>query len=236
MKLFIKNDKWNSILQETLRKREYFREFASELSELYETKTIYPDKDNLFKAFEYLNPEDVRVVILGQDPYHSTKKVSGEDIPKATGLAFSIPDGMAVTDSLKNIFIEAGVKDRIAKKKGALEGWCEQGVLLLNTVLTVESEKTGSHIGRGWEHFTDDVIKFLDQQKQPIVFMLWGDKAQRKRDLIIGKNNEILTASHPSPYFGAAEKTENPFISCNHFVRANKYLKEHARPPIDWKK
>ncbi len=182
-------------------------------------KVIYPAVGNRFRALELTKPDDVRVVILGQDPYH------GEG--QAHGLAFSVPNGVAFPPSLRNIYKELARDLGIdAPSHGNLEHWARQGVLLLNSVLTVEESKAGSHQGRGWEEITDAILSHLGQQERPIVFMLWGAHAQKKRRLIASQHL-ILEAPHPSPL-----SAHRGFLGCGHFRKANAFLGIRG---IDWR-
>jgi uracil-DNA glycosylase len=180
---------------------------------------IYPPQTQRFEALKATSPNDVRVVILGQDPYH------GEG--QAQGLAFSVPQGIAVPPSLRNIYKELARDLGIAPPDhGNLRRWAEQGVLLLNTVLTVEEGKPASHKDKGWEEITDAIIAHIGGSATPVVFMLWGAHAQKKKALIANPNHLILEAPHPSPL-----SAHRGFIGCGHFGKANAFLKERA---IDW--
>jgi uracil-DNA glycosylase len=193
-------------------------------------KTVYPA--DVFRALRLTRPGDVKVVILGQDPYH------GEDrgAPQAHGLAFSVPAPVRPPPSLKNIFKEINASlGFAAPAHGCLDAWAEQGVLLLNTSLTVERDKAGSHAKRGWEHCTDTLIHELALRHEHLVFMLWGAHAQAKRGLIAsavasGNAHCVLEAPHPSPL-----SAHRGFLGCGHFVAANTYLEQHGRPAIDWR-
>ncbi len=182
-------------------------------------RAIYPPRADHFRALELTDPDNVRVVILGQDPYH------GEG--QAHGLAFSVPVGIPTPPSLRNIFKElARDLGTPAPPCGNLEHWARQGVLLLNTVLTVEEGKPGSHQGLGWEHITDTIIAHLGTRKTPTVFMLWGAHAQRKRSLISNSNHLVLEAPHPSPL-----SAHRGFLGCGHFGKANAFLGARR---VDW--
>jgi uracil-DNA glycosylase len=188
-------------------------------------KTIYPD--TVFHALELIEPDDVKVVILGQDPYH------GEDrgIPQAHGLAFSVRPGVRPPPSLRNIYKEiAASLGYPIPSHGNLEYWAKQGVLLLNTVLTVERGQAASHAKKGWEGFTDTLIEGLSAQHEGLVFMLWGAHAQAKRALLHGRNHVILEAPHPSPL-----SAHRGFLGSRHFVLANEALERQGRQPIDWR-
>ena len=193
-------------------------------------KTVYPA--DVFRALRLTRPGDVKVVILGQDPYH------GEDrgVPQAHGLAFSVPAPVRPPPSLKNIFKEINASlGFAAPAHGCLDTWAQQGVLLLNTSLTVERDKAGSHAKRGWEHCTDTLIHELALRHEHLVFMLWGAHAQAKRGLIAsavaaGKAHCVLEAPHPSPL-----SAHRGFLGCGHFAAANTYLEQHERAVIDWR-
>lgn len=180
--------------------------------------TIFPPKSQTFAAFELTPFEDTRVVILGQDPYH--------DDGQAHGLSFSVQDGVKIPPSLRNIFKELG-KDQ--PTNGNLEAWAHQGVLLLNTVLTVEAHKAGSHRKWGWEELTDAVIEALNEREEPVVFMLWGNPAKAKKKLITAPQHMVLESVHPSPL-----SAYRGFFGCGHFKACNAALKELGLAPITW--
>ncbi|MFN7112890.1 MAG: uracil-DNA glycosylase [Alphaproteobacteria bacterium] len=183
---------------------------------------IYPKPSDIFSAFAETPFDAVSVVILGQDPYH------GEG--QAHGLAFSVPAGVKPPPSLMNIYKEIDASLGIASpRRGDLRGWARQGVLLLNTTLTVEAARAGSHQGRGWETFTDAAIRALNAQRAGIVFMLWGSHAQKKGAVIDRRRHLVLDAPHPSPL-----SAYRGFLGCGHFKKANEYLAAQGRPPIDW--
>lgn len=188
-------------------------------------KTVYPA--DVFRALRLTSPDDVKVVILGQDPYH------GEDrgTPQAHGLAFSVPPAVRPPPSLRNIFKEiAASLGHEPPGHGCLDAWARQGVLLLNTVLTVERNAAASHAKRGWEKCTDTLIRELATRHDGLVFMLWGAHAQAKRALLGGKSHYVLEAPHPSPL-----SAHRGFLGCGHFALANEYLATHNRKPIDWR-
>ena len=211
---------WDEYVQAEARKP-YYQGLRQFLKREYATKTIYPPMDEIFSALRFTSYEDTTVVILGQDPYINR----GE----AHGMAFSVRPGAKVPPSLKNIFLEqhrdCGCK---VPNNGYLMPWAEQGVLLLNTVLTVEAGRSKSHAGRGWELFTDAIIKRLNERARPVIFMLWGRAAQEKAALIDQKVHKVLTAAHPSPLARGA------FFGCRHFSWANRFLVEQGRREIDW--
>jgi uracil-DNA glycosylase len=188
-------------------------------------KTVYPA--DVFRALRLTGPDDVKVVILGQDPYH------GEDrgTPQAHGLAFSVPPAVRPPPSLRNIFKEIAANFGYeAPRHGCLDTWARQGVLLLNTVLTVERDSAASHAKRGWEKCTDTLIHELAMRHEGLVFMLWGAHAQAKRELLGGRSHYVLEAPHPSPL-----SAHRGFLGCRHFVLANEYLEQRGRQPIDWR-
>ena len=199
--------------------------FASLVRFLHEEKAagkkIFPPGSQIFRAFELTPVSDVKVVILGQDPYHG--------LGQAHGLSFSVPDGVAAPPSLKNIFkeIESDLGVRMSGYPN-LEKWARQGVLLLNAVLTVRSGEAASHSKIGWQEFTDAVIKYISDNCEGVVFMLWGNFARTKRDLIYTSRHHVLEAAHPSPLARGA------FFGCRHFSQANNLLMASGKTPIDW--
>lgn len=217
----IGND-WDTALKDEFEK-DYFSNINDFVKKEYETKTIYPPFDEIFNAFKLTPLNYVKVVILGQDPYHEKGQ--------AHGLAFSTPDGRPIPRSLKNIFKEINTEYGYPiPESGCLESWARQGVFLLNTVLTVEEGKANSHSKCGWQTFTDNVIKLLNSQTQPIVFLLWGKQAEKKKELITNPNHLVLVTSHPSPF-----SARRGFFGSNHFKLTNDFLKENNLDEIDWK-
>ncbi len=185
-------------------------------------KVIYPPGAQMFNAFNRCPLQRVKVVILGQDPYHGPGQ--------AHGLCFSVPDSVPPPPSLLNIYQEIGADLGLSMPaRGNLESWAEQGVLLLNSVLSVERNRAGSHRGRGWEEFTDRAIAVVSEQCQGVAFMLWGAYAQRKGAVIDSRRHLVLEAPHPSPL-----SASRGFFGCRHFSRANDYLREQGKRPIDW--
>ncbi|MDQ0008941.1 uracil-DNA glycosylase [Luteibacter jiangsuensis] len=185
-------------------------------------KTIYPPGPDIFNAFAHTPFDKVRVVILGQDPYHGPGQ--------AHGLSFSVRPGVRVPPSLQNIFKEIENSLGIPRPDhGCLTPWADRGVLLLNAVLTVEAGQAGSHQGKGWEGFTDAAIDALNREREGLVFMLWGSHAQKKGQLIDGRRHKILRSVHPSPL-----SAHRGFMGCGHFAQANAYLESRGEPPIDW--
>jgi uracil-DNA glycosylase len=201
----------------------YFSELAEFLRHEYSTQRVYPPGRLMFNAFDKCNFDNTRVVILGQDPYH------GEG--QANGLAFSVADGIPKPPSLINIFKE--IQDDLGKpipKSGNLERWASQGVMLLNATLTVRAGQAGSHQGKGWEIFTDAVIKLISEEKTNVVFLLWGAYAQKKGSVIDGKKHLILKAKHPSPMAA----NYGGWFGTKHFSQANTYLESKGLAPIEW--
>ncbi len=213
---------WKEALSEEFEKP-YFRELAAELHrEKQAGITVYPPGGSIFKAFELCPLDRVKVVILGQDPYHNPGQ--------AMGLSFSVPEGIAAPPSLKNIFKEIE-SDLGIKMSGStdLTPWARQGVLLLNAVLTVRAGAAASHSGLGWQEFTDAVIRTISETRSGVVFLLWGNYAKTKAPLIDISRHHILAAAHPSPLARGA------FFGCRHFSRTNEILEHEEKSPIDWK-
>ena len=200
----------------------YFRDLTAFVKKEYEEHKIYPPGSLIFNAFAHCPFDKVKVVIIGQDPYHNPGQ--------ANGLAFSVADGVRVPPSLQNIFKEVSDEfDRPVHSSGNLERWADQGVLLLNATLTVRANSPGSHQKKGWEEFTDAVIKIVSEEKEHIVFMLWGAYAQKKGSIINDTRHLVLKSAHPSPF--AANRG---FFGNNHFKKANDYLKSKGKEPIEW--
>lgn len=192
-------------------------------SEYSADKLIYPAKTDIFRALNKLPFDRVKVIVLGQDPYHG--------VGQAEGLSFSVPPGVAIPPSLKNIYKEIS-RDILCPMPvdfGCLQQWLEQGVLLLNSVLTVEAGRAGSHRNRGWEIFTDHIIQLLSEQASHCVFMLWGGYAKNKQRLIDADKHLVLNSAHPSPL-----SAYRGFLGCGHFSAANSYLLEHGKVAINW--
>ena len=216
----IGND-WDDALEEEFNK-DYFLKIKEFIKEEYKTKTIYPPKKEIFNAFKLCPLNKTKVVILGQDPYHEKGQ--------AHGLAFSTPEGHPIPRSLKNIFKEIQSEyDYPIPDSGCLEYWAKQGVFLLNTVLTVEEGKANSHSKCGWQTFTDNVIKILNEQKNRIVFLLWGKQAELKKEILNNPNHLVLISSHPSPF-----SARRGFFGSNHFKLANEFLMKNNLKEIDW--
>jgi uracil-DNA glycosylase len=214
-------ESWQNVLQDEFEKP-YFKSLVSFVKDEYATQKVYPPGSEIFNAFEHCPFDAVKVVILGQDPYHGPNQ--------ANGLAFSVKDGIRVPPSLLNIFKE--IKNDLGKDlppTGNLERWAEQGVLLLNATLTVRAGDAGSHQKKGWEEFTDAVVRKVNDEKEGVVFMLWGAYAQKKGAFIDERKHLVLKAAHPSPF--AADRG---FFGTHHFSKANAYLKAQGKEPIDW--
>lgn len=214
-------NEWDKLLFEEFEK-DYFKELTSFLDEEYAKHTVYPERENIFNALKLTSYSDVKVVILGQDPYH------GEG--QAHGLAFSVKPGIAPPPSLVNMFkeLKADVGAEIPNN-GYLVPWAEQGVLLLNTALTVREGEPNSHAKRGWEKFTDKIISLLNKRNKPLVFVLWGKNALSKEELCDNMSHMILRAPHPSPL-----SASRGFFGCKHFSKINALLESMGEKPIDW--
>ena len=212
---------WKEILQPEFDKP-YFRELTDFIRQEYASRRIFPRAGNIFRAFDKCPFDKLKVVIIGQDPYH------GEG--QANGLCFSVADGIPFPPSLQNIFQEVSSDlNRPVPARGNLDRWAEQGVLLLNAVLTVRAHEAASHAGRGWETFTDAVVRAIAERKQGIVYLLWGSYAQRKGAIADPARNCILKAVHPSPL-----SAYRGFIGCRHFSQANAYLRSQGKAEIEW--
>lgn len=215
---------WSDVLGQE-KEQPYFQSIMSFVAqERANGKVIYPPKEQVFNAFKATEFEKVKVVILGQDPYHGPNQ--------AHGLCFSVQPGIKPPPSLLNMYKELAqsVDGFEIPQHGYLQPWAEQGVLLLNTVLTVEQGKAHSHAKIGWEQFTDKVIEVLNREREGLVFLLWGSHAKKKGQAIDRKRHHVLAAPHPSPL-----SAHRGFFGCNHFVQANHFLKENQQAPIDWR-
>ena len=213
---------WKEALQEEYSK-EYYKDLFLYIRKAYEETLVFPPSGDIFNAFHLTPMENVKVVILGQDPYH--------DVGQAHGLCFSVKPDVDIPPSLVNIYKE--LQDDMGiepPNHGYLEAWAKQGVLLLNTVLTVQAHKPMSHRGIGWEQFTDAALKKLNEVDRPIVFILWGKPAQQKKSLLNNKNHLILEAPHPSPL-----AVYRGFFGSKPFSKTNAFLQEHGVEPIDWR-
>ena len=212
---------WKEILAPEFDKP-YFEELIGFVKQEYASRRIFPRGSNIFRAFDKCPLDSLKVVIIGQDPYH------GEG--QANGLCFSVNDGVPFPPSLRNIFTEINADTGAPiPASGNLDRWAEQGVLLLNAVLTVRAHEAASHAGKGWEQFTDAVIQTLNEQDRPIVYLLWGRPAQMKKAMLNNPKQLVLTAAHPSPL-----SASRGFFGCRHFSQTNEFLKAHGVEPIDW--
>lgn len=215
------NSEWHSFIK-TESNKEYFKSLIDKLDDEYNKYTVYPKKENILNAYWLTEPSKVKVVILGQDPYHEPNQ--------ANGLAFSVNEGVKIPPSLRNIYKE--IENDIGKvnsKNGDLTCWAKQGVFLLNTVLTVRKGEANSHKDIGWEIFTDNTIKYLNNIDSPKVFILWGNNAKKKKDLITNKNHLILESTHPSPL-----SVNRGFFGNNHFSKTNNFLLKNNLNIIEW--
>lgn len=212
---------WNEILQTEFTKP-YFDELVSFVKGEYASGVVYPTGSNIFRAFDKCPFDKLKVVIIGQDPYHGPGQ--------ANGLCFSVGEGVPFPPSLQNIFKEvASDVGTPVPISGELDRWAEQGVLLLNSVLTVRQHCAASHAGRGWETFTDAVVRAIAERKEGVVYMLWGSYAQKKGAIANPEKNLILKAVHPSPL-----SAYRGFFGCKHFSQANQYLQQIGKTPIEW--
>ena len=216
------NNDWLDCIQSEF-KKPYYKELYQFVRNEYDTHVIYPPSDDIFNAFHLTPLCKVKVLILGQDPYHGAHQ--------AHGLCFSVlPDQPELPPSLQNIYKE--LQDDLGceiPNNGYLKKWAEQGVLMLNTVLTVRAHQAGSHQGKGWEQFTDAIIQAVNAQDRPVVYLLWGKPAQSKIPMLTNPKHLILKAPHPSPL-----SAYRGFFGCRHFSQANAFLKENGEEPIDW--
>jgi uracil-DNA glycosylase len=212
---------WKQLLKETFESLEW-KKLSDFVKQEYTQNTVYPQPKDIFKAFDLCPFQTVKVVILGQDPYHGAGQ--------AHGLSFSVREGVRMPPSLQNIYKELqsdmGVK---VPTTGTLEHWARQGVLLLNATLTVRAKQPGSHQKKGWEEFTDTVVRKLNDEKEHVVFILWGNYAKKKGEFIDRGKHLVLEAAHPSPY-----SAHSGFFGCKHFSKANAYLIAHHAKPIEW--
>ena len=216
------NTDWKSFLEEELNSNN-FKAIINELEIERKNHTIFPENDLIFNAFNQTGLDDLKIVILGQDPYHGKGQ--------AHGLSFSVPNGVKIPPSLRNIFKELKADLNLpTSTNGNLNTWAEQGVLLLNSTLTVREKEAGSHQKLGWEKFTDSVITKISNKKEGIIFLLWGAFAQKKSILIDEKKHHILTAAHPSPF-----SAYRGFLGCKHFSKTNELLTKNNQEPINWK-
>lgn len=212
---------WQKLLAAEFEKP-YWHELETKVTQAYQNSVVFPPKENIFNAFNLCSLDKLKVVIIGQDPYHGQGQ--------AHGLAFSVPDKVKIPPSLKNIYkeIESDIGTPISAN-GNLQPWAKQGVLLLNATLTVEESKAGAHQKFGWETFTDAVIENISKQKEHVVFLLWGAFAESKASLIDDTKHLVLKTTHPSPL-----SAYRGFLGCQHFSQTNQYLKKHSQPEIIW--
>ena len=213
---------WDDILKDEFEKQ-YYKDIREFLKKEYATKTVFPNMYDIFNALKYTPYEDVKVVILGQDPYHG--------VGQAHGLSFSVKKGITPPPSLKNIYkeIENDLNIEMDKTNGELTSWANQGVLMLNASLTVLKGQPNSHSKIGWEKLTDSIIEKLNYKDTSVVYLLWGRNAQMKENLITNKNHLILKCAHPSPY-----SANNGFFGCKHFSKTNEFLKNNGLVEINW--
>lgn len=215
------NNSWDILLKDEFQKP-YYLNLRKFLVQEYKTQTIYPNMNNIFNALKYTDYKDVKVVILGQDPYHQPNQ--------AHGLCFSVLKGVNPPPSLQNMYKEIHAEYGYPiPQHGELTYWAEQGVLMMNTVLTVREGQPNSHKGMGWEIFTDNVISLLNLRPEPMVFLLWGANARAKKKLITNPNHLVLESAHPSPL-----SAYNGFFGNGHFKKANEFLKSKGMAEIDW--
>ncbi len=214
------NNYWDVVLKEEYEKN-YFKNIAMFINKEYKEKIVYPPKRDILRALKLTDYNDVKVVILGQDPYH------GEN--EANGLSFSVNEGIKLPPSLKNIYKELYDDLGITKTTGDLTSWANQGVLLLNSVLTVLKDTPTSHSKIGWQEYTDAIIKKLNEREKPIVFILWGNYARSKKNLITNKRHYIIESPHPSPF-----SANNGFFGSRPFSKTNEFLKKNNIKEIEW--
>jgi len=212
---------WDALLEEEFSK-DYYKDLQSFLAEEYENYIIHPSKDEIFSALQATSYENTRVVIFGQDPYH------GEN--QAHGMSFSVKVGVDIPPSLRNMYKELNQElGCYIPNHGCLEKWAKQGVLLLNASLTVRDGEANSHKGKGWEKVTDKITELLNERNEPVIFILWGNDAKKKEELITNPQHIILSAAHPSPL-----SASRGFFGCGHFKKVNTMLKAMNQPEIDW--
>lgn len=214
------NKKWDEILSSEF-KKDYFRKLGIFVKSEYKNKQIFPPYNNIFDALRFTDYDDVKVVILGQDPYHG--------LGEAHGLSFSVKKNVSMPPSLQNIFKELKDDIGIERTDSDLTDWAKQGVLLLNSIMTVEKDKPLSHQNKGWEIFTDNIIKYLNEREKPVIFLLWGSFARSKKKLISNKNHFIIESVHPSPL-----SAYRGFFGSKPFSKINKILKQMGEDEIKW--
>ena len=214
------NKKWDVVLKDEF-KKEYFRNLGIFVKNEYKTKTVFPSYENIFDALRFTDYDEVKVVILGQDPYHG--------LGEAHGLSFSVREGVKMPPSLLNIFKELYSDLGIKRTKSDLTDWTKEGVLLLNSIMTVVKDTPLSHKNKGWEIFTDTVISKLNDREEPVIFLLWGSFARSKKELITNKRHKIIESVHPSPL-----SASRGFFGSKPFSKINNYLKDMNKEEIKW--
>ncbi len=214
------NKKWDEVLKDDL-KQDYFRKLGIFVKNEYRTKRCFPPYENIFDALRFTDYDEVKVVILGQDPYHG--------LGEAHGLSFSVKEGVPMPPSLQNIFKELEDDLGIKRTKSDLTDWAKEGVLLLNSIMTVQKDRPLSHKDQGWEIFTDNIIKYLNDREKPVIFVLWGSFARSKKALITNKRHYIIESPHPSPL-----SAYRGFFGSKPFSKINKILSENGEKPINW--
>jgi len=214
------NKSWDIVLKDEM-KKDYFKKLGIFVKNEYKTKTVFPPYENIFDALRFTDYNDVKVVILGQDPYHG--------LGEAHGLSFSVHNGVKMPPSLLNIFKELKNDLGISRNETDLTDWAKQGVLLLNSIMTVEMDKPLSHKNKGWEIFTDNIIRYLNERDNPVIFILWGNFARGKKSLITNSRHKIIESAHPSPL-----SASRGFFGSKPFSQANNYLKAFGQKEIDW--
>ena len=214
------NKKWDLILKEEFNK-EYFKKLGIFIKNEYKTKTIFPPYENIFDALRFTDYDEVKVVILGQDPYHG--------LGEAHGLSFSVKENVKMPPSLQNIFKELYSDLGIKRTKSDLTDWAKEGVLLLNSIMTVVKDTPLSHKNKGWEIFTDNIISKLNEREEPVIFLLWGNFARSKKELITNSRHKIIESVHPSPL-----SASRGFFGSKPFSKINNYLKEMNKEEIKW--
>lgn len=217
---YIINKNWDNILNEEM-KKEYFKNLGIFVKNEYKIKTCYPQYKDIFNALRYTDYDEVKVVILGQDPYHGERE--------AHGLSFSVLEGVKRPPSLNNIFKELYDDLGVKRTNNNLTDWAKQGVLLLNSIMSVEKDTPLSHKGKGWEIFTDNIIRYLNEREKSIVFILWGSYARSKKELITNKNHYIIESAHPSPL-----SANRGFFGSKPFSKTNQFLEKNNIKPINW--
>ena len=218
--MFTITKNWYELLKDEFEKP-YYQKLSNFLEKEYATKTIYPVPEKVFNSINHVKFDDVKVVVIGQDPYHEPNQ--------AHGLSFSVENGVELPPSLVNIFKEIKSEYGYQNTNGNLKNWVKQGVLLLNSVLTVQKGHANSHKGMGWENITQKIIDLLNDRKDPLIFILWGSSAQKVGANINKNTHLVLKSVHPSPL-----SAYGGFFGCNHFKKANEFLKEHGKTEIDW--